>query len=210
MRRRTDDRAEEGVAGRVRLALCGRRHRTHDAAIGMMRSDPLLARDDDRGGAIVSRARHHRREGLRDHPRREHFVGGDEVVGLAVRQRVERAVVPVLGCDLGEGFGRRAVLVHPALRPHREERRGQDGRVELVASRAAGCGTARDACRGHVGHLVEAQRHRHLRASRGDRPRGLPVGEESGGGRVLDVRDGKARKAELLHGLDAHLVGRPR
>ena len=89
------------------------------------------------GGAVVDRAHHHRGERLGDHPRREHLLDGDGVVGLAVAPRAERAVVPVLGGDGGEGLGRRAVVVHAPLRPQREVGGRQDGGVELVATGAA-------------------------------------------------------------------------
>ena len=98
-------------------------------------------------------------------------------------------------------LGRRAAVVHAALRPQREVGRGQDRRVDLVAAGAAA--TAAD----HVGELVEAERHGHVGPAGADGPGRLAEGHEPGGRRVLDVRDRQPGQPELLHGLDAEHGG---
>ena len=113
-----------------------------------------------------------------------------------MREGAHRAVVPVLRRDGGEVLGRRAAVVHAALRPQREVGGGQDRRVDLVTPRAAAAGA------GHVGELVEAERHRHVGPAGGDGPGRISEGDQSGGRRVLDMRDRQPGQPELLHGLD--------
>ncbi len=202
-RRGPDHRAHERVPTRVRLRLQGRRQRPHDLATRLPLPHEVFARQDHARGAVVGRAAHHRREWTRHHPRRQDLFGRDHVVGLSVRHRRHRAVVPALRRDLGVGLDGGAALVHASLRPQREVGRGQDRRVDHVAPAAATRAAA-----AHLGHLVEAQRHGDIGAARRHRPRRFPERDQTGGRRVLDVRDRQSGEAELLHRL--HADHRPR
>ncbi len=196
---RTHHRTEEGVAGRVGLALEGGGDRAHQTPVGLVPPDPFAGGHDHTGGAVVGRAGHHGGERLGHHARRQHLVHRDGVVGLPVAQRVECAMVPVLGRNGGEVLRPGAVVVHPSLRPQSEVGGREDGGVELVTAGAA----APTSAASHVRHLVEGDGHGHLGPARGHRPRGLSERDEAGGRRVLDVGDGQPGEAELLHRLDA-------
>ncbi len=125
------------MAGRVGLALGRGRQAAHEPPVRMMPADERLTGDDHGGGPVVGRPAHHRGERLRDHPRAQDLVDGHGVIGPAVGQRVQRAVVPVLGRDRGEDLGLGAMVVHAPLRPEGEERGGKDGGVQLVPPRPA-------------------------------------------------------------------------
>ncbi len=162
----------------------------------------VLAGNDDAGRAIVGRAAHHGGQRLGHHAGSQYLLGRHHVVGLAMRRRTRGAVVPVLRRDGGEVLGRRATVVHAALRPQREVGRREDRRVDLVPAGAAATSTD------HVGELVEAERHGHVGPAGADGPGGISEGHQPGGRCVLDVRDREPGQAELLHGLDAQHGGR--
>ncbi len=197
--RRADDRAEEGVARRVGLGLQRRRQHPHQWAARLQFRCDLRCGENRAGGAVVDRAGHHRGERLGYHRRGEYLFDGDLVVGLAIGERIERAVVPVLGGDGREVFRPGTAFVHAPHRPQSEVGRRQDHAVDTVAADAA----APAAGAHHVGHLVEAESHRDLTAAARHRVRRFAEGDEAGGGGILDMRDGQAGEAELLHDADA-------
>ena len=165
--------------------------------------------DDERATTVGDHATVQQVQRRRDHRRREHVLDGHR---LAIeRERIERRMRARGHRDLGQLFGRRAVLVHVPARHHRVE---SDGRravqrlelVEIVAgdalARADGdAGRARCAAVGDQRHAAAALRDRRRRV--------IDVRDErrAADGRAVDVLGIEVQIVDDRQRTDARIAG---